>query len=472
MIFSRKALVDRWDIKSRGRWPWERMSPPQLFACSFLLLIALATLGLKTLPGLYTGDSLGWLDAFFTATSAVCVTGLIVKDTATFFTFWGQLYLLVFIQLGGLGMITFTSVIIVSLGRRLSLGQEAASVHREATPQIDSGMLIKHIFLYTISIEAIGAVFLYLNWMWHPDFGPVKAIWPSIFHSVSAFCNAGFSTFTNSLEGMQHWPLVLLTITGLVVAGGLGFLTLEEVRLYLQAKREQKPFRISLHSRMVMAMTLLLVVGAWPVFAILEWSNQSTFYQMSFLDKITNSLFLSVTPRTAGFNTIDYSVATEPTCFLTILLMIVGGSPGSTAGGIKTTTFAILGVVALSRLRGEIVTTLWNRSFRDETINRTVGLIVVALAMVVFGILALTLTEHDPEGRDHFLNHCFEIASAFNTVGLTMGLTPTLSFASKILLIVLMFLGRVGPLTFASALAVRYARATKFRYAYEDVVVG
>jgi trk system potassium uptake protein TrkH len=450
---------------------WYSLSAPQLFVGSFLLLVALGTLGLKLLPGLYTGEELGWLDALFTATSAVCVTGLIVVDTATFFTPAGQAFILVMIQLGGLGMITFTTLVILALGRRLSLRQETLTASSiEVAPNIDYRVLARNVVLFTLSIEAVGALLLYLLWI--PRLGWTGALWPAVFHSVSAFCNAGFSTFSDSLVGFQTAPLTLLVIMALIVVGGIGFLTMQELFLLRQARREQRVFRLSIHSRIVLAATAALLAGGWILFAIFEW--RVTLAGMPVGTRLVNSLFLSVTPRTAGFNNIDYAQAADNTNFLTILLMSIGGSPGSTAGGLKTTTVALIGLVAWSRFRGVEVVSLWGRSIPEETIQRAIGLFVVAFGVVTAAIFLFTSTEARlADGGGSFLHYMFESASAFNTVGLSMGLTPSLSPAGRWLAILLMFVGRVGPLTFAAAIALRRrSPAGEFRYAYADVVVG
>jgi trk system potassium uptake protein TrkH len=464
MKSTREHVLHRWDF-TVGRAPvWRRITPPRLFVGSFALLVALGTVGLQTLPGLYTGKPLSWLDALFTSTSAVCVTGLIVVDTATYFTIAGQAYLLLLIQLGGLGMITFTSVIILAAGGRLSLHHEAVASVGVEVVTIDTRRLVFDVVRFTLAIEGLGALLLYVFWL--PELGWRAAAWPALFHSVSAFCNAGFSTFSDSLVGFHNCPLILLVVMLLIIGGGLGFLTLEES--WLLYRRKVQRFRISLHSRIVLLTTAVLLVGGWIVFAFLEW--HATLADMAIGHRLTNSLFLSVTARTAGFNTIDYGQALESSSFLTILLMMIGGSPGSTAGGIKTTTFALLGILAWSRLRGDDAANFAGRSLRKATTDRAIGLFVIAFGVVTLGILALTITE---QGRDgSFLDFMFEAVSAFNTVGLSTGVTAELSTPGRWLIIALMFLGRVGPLTLASALARPVAATERFRYAYEEVMVG
>jgi trk system potassium uptake protein TrkH len=459
-----------WDVPLRAPSFWRRLTPSQLFVGSFALLILFGTLGLKFIPGLYTGEPLGWLDALFTATSAVCVTGLSVADPATRFTLRGQAFLLLLIQLGGLGMLTFTSLVLVALGGRLSLRQEALSAgapmdigHHKISPR----RLLRDVVLFTLTFEAVGAALLYLLWV--PRLGWEGAAWPAVFHSVSAFCNAGFSTFSDGLTSFHHNPPTLLVIGALVVAGGLGFLTLEELYLRNKARRANRVFRLSLHSRLVLVTTAALLVAAWPMYLWLEWDG--ALGGMGWYHKPANALFMSATPRSGGFHTVDYSKATDAGNFVTILLMSVGGSPGGTAGGLKTTTFALLAVLAWSRYRGEEATSVWGRSLRKETTDRAVGLFVIAFALVTVGILALNLTERgNPHGG--FLHRMFEAVSAFFTCGLSMGLTPHLSTPGRVVVVLMMFLGRVGPLAVAAALAVRAPAAGKFRYAYEEVAVG
>jgi trk system potassium uptake protein TrkH len=466
------VLFGKWEVPLRRRlaW-WGHATPERLFVASFAVLVLLGTVGLKALPGLYTGAGLSWADALFTATSATCVTGLVVVDTATHFTPLGQAYLLLLIQLGGLGMIAFTSLIIVAFGRRMSLRHEAMSYGTtEVAPHVGRPGLVRDVVAFTFVVEVAGAVVLYF--LLASRHGWAGAAWPAVFHSVSAFCNAGFSTHTDSLIGYQGRPDVLAVIMGLIVVGGLGFLTLEELHLWRRAAKEGRAFRLSLHSRIVLAATAVLVVGGWALFALFEWGN--TLGGMPVSSKVANALFLSVTARTAGFNAIDYGRASDGANFLTILLMMVGGSPGSTAGGIKTTTVVLMGLLAWSRLRGREVVEVQSRTVPAETVQRAVGLFVVAFGAVTVGIFVLTATEHRPGGAGggDFLRYMFEVASAFNTVGLSMGTTPELSVPGRLVVAGLMFVGRVGPLTFAAALARRVNRAVQFRYASEDVVVG
>lgn len=449
------------------------LTAPQLFVLSFVGLIAVGTVGFRVLPGIYAPGQapLGWLDALFTTTSAVCVTGLAVADTGTHFSVWGQAWLLLLIQLGGLGIIAITSVVALSLGRRLSLRTEALTLTAlDAVPHLDQRRLVRDVVVFTLGIEAIGAVGLWIAFL--PHEGGAGAIWPAVFHSVSAFCNAGFSTYSTSLTGFQHDPAVLGLIGALIVFGGLGFLTMEEIAHWLRRRRTQR-FRLSLHSRLALLMTALLLVGGTLVAAAAEWNG--VLGEMSTVDRWTNAAFFSITARTAGFNSIDYAAVTATSAFVTILLMFIGGSPGSTAGGAKTTTVALVGLLAWHRFKGRASTGAFGRSVPDETVDRAVGTAALGFAVVTLGILALTVTEGyrgTPTPQATFLPLMFEGVSALGTVGLSMNLTPLLSAPSKGLLIALMFLGRIGPLTLAAAVARARRRADVVRYAHEDVLVG
>ncbi|MCI0433763.1 MAG: potassium transporter TrkH [Gemmatimonadetes bacterium] len=452
-----------------------RLRPVQLLVGSFALLIAFGTLGLMVLPGLYAGPRLGWLQALFTATSAVCVTGLIVVNTATAFTPFGKAFLLLLIQLGGLGIITFATLIIVGLGGRLSLRQEAISAAAtEAAPHIDFRRLTRSVVTFSLILEAAGAIVLWLAWL--PGFGAVTAAGHAIFHAISAFCNAGFSSFSDSLVGFRENPAVLVTIMLLIMSGGLGFLSLEELWSLRRRPRGRRSGRLSLHSRLVLATTAALLLTGWALLATLEW--RGTLAGIPPWARALNGLFMSVTARTAGFNTVDYAQVSDSSAFLTIILMFIGGAPGSTAGGVKVTTLALVFLLAWSRVRGRRTSDAWSRTVPDDTLQRAVGLFVFGFMILSVAILAYTAVSPSPLSpatplHTRFLPNVFEATSAFGTVGLSMGATPTLTAAGQLITIVLMFLGRVGLLAFAAAIAVpETLRLGRFRFAHEDVIVG
>lgn len=461
----------RWELAQHTRQSfWQKLTPPQLFTASFALLILFGACGLRLLPGISTRGALTWIDSLFMSTSAVCVTGLAVVDPGTKLTFFGQLWLLMLVQFGGLGILTFTSLIITALGRRMSIREESLCIFTsETAPHLTPGQITRNIIRYTLVIETTGALVLYL--LWSPALGWHQAAWPAIFHSISAFCNAGFSTFTTNLMDFQQSPGTLLTISALIILGGLGFLTHEEILQSLRSRRQRRAFRMSAQSRIILVTTALLLVLGWALLTMLEWEN--TLAKLPVLDRLVNGLFMSVTARTAGFNSIDYNRAADSSNFVTMLLMMIGGSPGSTAGGLKTTTVALMFLMAVSRLRGRESTTVWYRTIPEATTTRAVSLFTITMAVTVFGILLLTISEQQIAQGGSDLRVCmFEAISAFNTVGLSMGITPVLTGVGKGISILLMFFGRVGPLTVAAALTIPQKGANEFRYANEDVVVG
>jgi trk system potassium uptake protein len=462
---------------------WNQLSPAALFIASFALLIAIGTIGLLWIPGLQTGPELGFVDALFTMTSAVCVTGLIVVDTATHFTFAGQLWILLFIQLGGIGLITLTTLLIGALGNRLSLRSEMLTmmpVRREDRPEVWE--LALRVTRFSFVVEAAGALLLFVIWL--PRMPADEALGHAVFHSISAYCNAGFSTFSDSLVGFADSPLTLVVISGLVILGGLGYLTFYEALRWWRTARARRsggqlvmraPHRMSSHTWSALTTTAVLLVAGWLLFALFEWDD--TLADMSVIDKLANALYMSVTPRTAGFNTVDYAEIGNDSAMLTMMLMLVGGSPGSTAGGIKTTTFAVLVALGLSRLRGRRFVQIKDRSIPSETIDRTVGIVLLAILVLTIAFFVLSALQSAGIPASHtraqFLPEVFETLSAFNTVGLSMGYTGELTPASRLVVIVLMFIGRVGLISFFTAVTLRRGRTTaSVRMAQEDLIVG
>ena len=452
---------------ARPRGPWSRLSGVQLFVLSFAGLIGLGTAGFLVLPGLYTGPALGLVDALFTAASAVCVTGLIVVDTATYFTRWGQLWILLLIQAGGLGILTFTTLIIRMLGRRSALHVETAAGAGVAGRLGDPRDLLRAVVTLAFGLEAAGALFLWVAW--RHDFAPGVAVWHAVFQAVSAFCNAGFSTFSDSLVGFRDRPSVVLIAAALIVLGGLGFIVLEDVRERFLRRRTR---RLSTHARLVLATSGVLIAGAAVVFLLFE--GERTLRPLGTGDRVVNALFMAVTPRTAGFNTVDYDDVSNPAMALTMGLMLVGGGPGGTAGGVKVTTVALLVLLLVSRLRGYQHVSAWGRSARDDAVHAAAGLVVGAIALLAVAILALLLSESGGLAghREHFTRLVFEAHSAFGTVGLSMGTTAELTPVGRLVITGLMFVGRVGPLSLAAAMALAGERRAGYRYAYDEVAVG
>jgi trk system potassium uptake protein TrkH len=452
----------------RRRWLVD-LSTPQLLLGSFASLIAGGTAGFLVLPGLWIGERPGVVDALFMATSAVCVTGLSVLDVSARMTFWGQLWLLLLIQLGGLGIVTIAALAAAALGRRTSLEvEEAAAGPTALLPDTSARGLVKAVVAATLAIEAMGFAALWLSW--RGALGAGGAVWPALFHSVSAFCNAGFSTFGRNLMDYPHHLPTLAVIAALIVAGGLGFLVIEDLRARLRGRRR----RIALHTRIVLVTTAVLIAGATPLYLFFEWNH--TLAGMSLPVRVGNALFMAITPRTAGFNAVDYEQVANPTVLLTIALMWIGGSPGSTAGGVKTTAVALLALGLLARLRGRADVSLANRSVPEATVQRAVGLAVGAMLVLFSFVFLLLWTELARDGvdldRGRFVRLVFEAQSALGTVGLSMNMTAELTPAGRLLVVALMFLGRVGPLAALEAMARRARRKPLYRLGREDVLVG
>jgi trk system potassium uptake protein TrkH len=452
----------------RPPW-WRRLTPPQLLVVSFAGLVAGGTLALWLLPGLTTGPRLSFVDALFTATSAICVTGLTVVDTATAFTPLGQVVIATLIQLGGLGILTLTTLVILALGGRASLGSERL-FRQHAVAGVDPFHLLRTIALFTFAIELTG--FLVLWAWWSGRLGVAPAAWHAFFQAISAFCNAGFSTFSDSLTGFRHDDVSVLVMAVLIVIGGLGFLPAAE----LTARRRERKFtRLSLHTKIVVVTTLTLLAAATLVFYALE--GRDALRDLPAADRMTNAFFMAVTPRTAGFNTVDYGSLSQASLFFTVLLMLIGGSPGSTAGGFKTTTVFLLAAVAWSRWRGLAHTQAFRHTLPVQTVERAVGLVVGGLFFLGGAVFILTITElgglpHDV-ARAGLFDYAFEAASAFGTVGLSTGVTPELSTPGKLVISSLMFVGRVGPVAVAGAMALAaQAYRRRIRYAEQDVIVG
>lgn len=465
---------------------WRRMSAPALFLWSFLLLIATGTMGLLWIPGVQRGPALSVIDALFTMTSAVCVTGLTTVDTSTHFTRAGQAWLLLFIQLGGIGVITLTTMLIGTLGQRLSLRSEMLTMglrrrgERDERPEVWE--LATGIAKFTLFVEAFGALTLFLLWL--PRFSVGDAAWHALFHSVSAYCNAGFSTFPDSLRSFAHQPLTLIVISVLIIFGGLGYLTCEELLRWWRTVRTNRrgarvlvigPHRLSSHTWAVAVTTLFLLLFGFALYVIFEWPD--ALNAMSTTDKLANAWFMSVTSRTAGFNSIDYGAVGNDAATLTMMLMFVGGSPGSTAGGIKTSTFAVLVALGLSRMRGRRFVGLHDRAIPERAVEQTIAIILLSMLVLTIAFFMVSAIEsagvNAQASRGQFLPIAFETVSAFATVGLSMNLTATLSDPSKLVIVLLMFIGRVGLLAFFTAFTLRNALPPAYqRPAQEDVLVG
>jgi trk system potassium uptake protein len=436
-----------------------------VLAVTFLSLIAAGT-GLLRLPVASTGQPLSFVDALFTATSAVCVTGLIVVDTPHDLSLFGQVVVLTLIQLGGLGYMVITTVVAVAIGRQLTI-QERLTLQEALNVDSLEGLARfgLTVLKVTLAFEFVGALLLTARFA--GEFGLARGAYYAVFHAVSAFNNAGFSLFSDSLIGYRSDWFVNAVVMTLVISGGLGFVVLTEVG------RHRRRERLTIHTRLVLSVTAILIVAATTAVFLIERQNPRTLAGLPLADALLSSLFQAVTPRTAGFNTLDTGALMPGSLFLLMLLMFVGAAPGGTAGGIKITTFSVTLAVLWAMVRGAAEPTVLRRRIAPALVARVLSISLIAfLALnVTAGILLLV------EGRA-LLPTLFEATSAFGTVGLSMGegnapvsLAGHFSTAGKLLIVVMMFSGRLGPLTLAVAI-VRGARPARVRYPVGRILVG
>ena len=445
----------------------KHLSPAQLLAASIAGLIAVGTM-LLWLPASSTREQLSLVDAFFTSTSAVCVTGLIVVDTPADLSLFGQVVVLVLIQAGGLGYMALTTVVAVALGRHLTVHervtlQEALNVHTM------DGLIrfVLTVFKLTLVFESIGAALLTGRWMWNGDMEFGRALYYGLFHSVSAFNNAGFALFSDSLIQYRGDWIVNVVILTLIVSGGVGFVVLTEVG------RWRRDRRLSVHTRLVLTMTALLIGVATVAFLVLEWRNPRTLGALAPEEAVLAAFFQAITPRTAGFNTLDIGAMTGASQFVLMILMFIGAAPGGTGGGVKVTTFAITVAALWATVRGLEEPAVFRRRLTPTLVARAFFIALIAF-LALNGVAALLLIT---EGRA-LLPTLFETTSAFGTVGLSMGeggapvsLAGHFSNPGKLLMVAMMFMGRVGPLTLAVAIA-RRGTPPRIRYPEGKVLVG
>ena len=450
--------------KQKGKASFQHAE--SILALGFLAVILLGTVLLALPIAAKNGQSIGLFDSLFTSTSAVCVTGLVVVDTGTTFSLFGQIVLIVLIQVGGLGFMVFATMLMVMLGRKISIrGRMLIRESMNASSLSDLGSLTRVYLLLSLAIELIGTITLCFRFV--PLYGWKHGTWMALFHSVSAFCNAGFDLFGNyaSLTAFSGDPLVLLTVASLIILGGLGF------SVILETARNRQGFRnLSLHTRIVLMTTLVLLLAGTVFYWIVERTNAETLAGCSEGEKILNAFFQSVTMRTAGFNSFDLSGFRDGSKLFSSLLMIIGASPASTGGGIKTTTIATLTLLMLSVVRGESEVNVARRRLSDDISRRALTVSVLFLTTLLTGTLIISLIEN---GRFPLEDILFEASSAMGTVGVSAIGTPNLSSASRAVLLPMMFLGRVGPLTLAVAVAKRQGGLrTASKYPEERIMIG
>jgi len=449
--------------KWRGRLARLRIEkPPQLVALGFAAVIGVVALLLSLPLATASGEGTPLLAALFTATSAVCVTGLIVVDTPDYFSTFGELVVLSGIQVGGLGIMTLSSLLGLLVFRRLGLrNRMTAAAESKALGIGDIRRVLRSVIGFSAFFEAVAAVVLTLRWLTTYDEPLGRAAYLGIFHAVSSFNNAGFALFTDNMIGFRDDPVISLTLCVAVIAGGIGFPVLYELRRELRT-----PGRWTVHTRITVWTTVVLLVLGTSAVTAIEWDNAQTLGSLGVAGKLLVGFFLGVMPRTAGFNSIDYADAEPATLFVTDILMFLGGGSAGTAGGIKVTTFALLAFVIYAEARGSAEVHVGGRSVPREVQRQAVTIALLGVGLVVGGTLLLLVLTGLP--LDVVL---FEVTSAFATVGLSTGITADLPAAGQLLLVALMFIGRLGPVTLASALALR-SRPKLYRLPEERPIVG
>ena len=445
--------------------------PAQSILLSFLFVILTGTLVLMMGFTTVDGKGLSFINGLFTATSAVCVTGLIVVDTAVHFTLWGQLVILLLIQIGGLGIMILSFFAVYALRRTITLEDKLLLSYMLSEDDM-TGLTtsLRNIILITFSIELAGAIVLFSGFL--PRFGltPHTALL-AVFHSISAFCNAGFSLFSDSLESFRGNPVIIVTVAMLIILGGVSFAVITNVSASLTRRLRRKKGAphsrragLTLNTRLILKYTGLLIAAGLVVFYFLEYDRTMKDYGLG--DQYLSAFFQSVTLRTAGFNTVPFSALQPGTYLFMIIFMFIGAGSGGTAGGIKINTMAVIGASLRAFLKGEKHARLGNYSVSPDRVSRSIIILLFGLFSVLIGTFVLSLTEQAP-----FLSLFFEATSAFGTVGLSAGVTAGLSTVGKIMIIVLMYLGRLGPLTILSA-ASRKNPKVKIEYPMGDISVG
>lgn len=443
----------------KGKFANSRLNPPAILAMGFGVLIIIGTILLNLPMATNSGESIGFINAFFTSASAVCVTGLVVVNTAEFWSLFGKVIIIILIQIGGLGFMTMATVVAMVLGRKINL-KERLTIKEQLNQETLTGLirLTKYVIYVTFAIESLGALLLSTRFI--PIYGWSKGIGYSIFHSISAFCNAGFDILGDSVVPYVGDMTINFTLGILIILGGLGF------AVYLDYYKHKGFKRLSLHSKLVTFMAGILILIGAVLFFIIEFNNPLSIGNLSGGEKVAASIFQSVVARTAGFNSVDIGLIRDTSAFLLIILMYIGGAPGSTAGGIKTTTFGVLAVTAISTIKGEDDVVIFKKRISENTIKKSLSIVVISIGWIIVTSFILTITE-----EVEFLDLLFETTSAFATVGLSRGVTFFLSPVGKFIITLTMYIGRVGPLTMAFAISKSSGRKN-YRYSEGNISVG
>ena len=449
-----------WQKRRRGN-----ISPTQIIAIAFACIIVLGTLLLMLPLSARDGVSCGFRPALFTATSATCVTGLVLYDTWTQWSAFGQVVIICLIEIGGLGFMSAASVFVFLFRRKVGLKQRMILAQTLSVDEMsDVVKLQKWVLLGSLSIQAMGALVLTLRFL--PHYGFQRSVTWGVFHAISAFCNAGFDIFGSvapgaSLITFNHDPVICITLMALVILGGLGFFVWEEMA------RVRRFRKFSVYTKLVLITSAVLTVGGAALVLLLEWNNPETFGPMGWGQKILNSFFQSVTLRTAGFVSVDQAALTDGTKAVSMLLMLVGGSSGSTAGGLKTVTFLVLILFLIARARGKSTVHVFRRTISQDKVLDAMTIAGIMLALAFAGAVFICATS-----PASFVDALYEAVSALATVGLTAGLTPSLSIPAQYLIIVFMYFGRVGILTISLGFLMGDRAQERFTYANTNLLIG
>jgi trk system potassium uptake protein TrkH len=445
-------------------------SPARVAIFGFALLITTGA-GLLMLPISSTGRPLGFIDALFMSTSASCVTGLSVVDIGSQLTLFGQLVILLLIQVGGLGIMTVSTLVLMMMKKRPTLSGQAIikDTFTYGEGRQTAGSVLKAIFLTSFFIEAAGALCLYLRTAARA--GWTHAAYPAVFHAVSAFCNAGFSLYPDSFTGYREDWIVNGVLSLLIIVGGIGFVVIADVK-HRFVDRKKAVTRLSLHSRVALSASAVLILAGMVAILCMEWDN--TLAPLSIPGRLLAALFQSVTARTAGFNTLHIGAMANETLFVLCILMFIGACPGSCGGGVKTTTVAGLAVMGFSRLRGFSRPQVFRRTLTDASMSKATSVVMISAALITLAVMVLMMSElgrlSHTQTQGRFLELLFESVSAFGTVGLSMGVTTTLSALGRLTITALMFIGRLGPMVIG--LAVSRERISRIQFAEENIMIG
>jgi len=441
------------------------LSPTQTIAITFAVIILIGAILLSLPIASRDGESCGFRPALFTATSATCVTGLVLFDTWTQWSGFGQIVILCLIEVGGLGFMTAASFVIFMLRKKVGLKQRMVMAQALSVSDMDGIVkLQKYVLCGSLAIQLTGALILFLRFL--PEFGLRRAVYWGVFHAVSAFCNAGFDIFGSVAPGASMMafntdPVVCITIMALIVLGGLGFFVWEEVIRVHSWKK------FSVYTKLVLIATLVLIAGGALAFCLLEWNNPSTFGTMTAPQKVLNAFFQSVTVRTAGFASVDQGGLTDAGKAVTVFFMLIGGSSGSTAGGIKTVTLIVLLLFLWSRIRGKGTVSVFKRTIPNSQVMDAMTIVVIVTGLAFFGGIFICVTS--PIG---FTDALYEAASALATVGLTAGATGSLTVPAQILIMIYMYFGRVGVLTISLGFLMGSKAEERYQYAQTNLLIG